>query len=111
MLKNFIIHLQFILVISKLWLNCNFHYFSFCILIFIFLECNCLVHNEIIKFKHPGVQQEILDRLISKNWRLLINPTLVFNQCLETNLRPFFWDKTDDYSNYTLVRTLYIILI
>ncbi|XP_026815806.1 MATH and LRR domain-containing protein PFE0570w-like [Rhopalosiphum maidis] len=68
----------------------------------IYFECDCLLDNEIIRFKHAGVQQEILDQLLLKNWRLLINPTLIFSQCLQTNLRPFFWDKTDDYVNYSL---------
>jgi len=66
--------------------------------------------SKIIKFKHAGVQQEVLDQLLTKNWRLLTNPSLVFSQCLETNLRPFFWDKPDDYSNYSLVRVLMYLL-
>eukprot|EP00102_Acyrthosiphon_pisum_P024721 XP_016661931.1 PREDICTED: protein ELYS [Acyrthosiphon pisum] len=68
----------------------------------IYFECDCLLDTEIIRFKHAGVQQEILDQLLLKNWRLLINPSLIFSQCLQTNLRPFFWDKTDDYVNYSL---------
>jgi len=68
-----------------------------------FIECDCLTGSEIIRFKHAGVQQEILDNLLSKNWKLLINPNLVFSQCLETKLRPFFWDKSDDYMNYSMV--------
>uniref|UniRef100_A0A2S2P3S5 Protein ELYS n=1 Tax=Schizaphis graminum TaxID=13262 RepID=A0A2S2P3S5_SCHGA len=68
----------------------------------IYFECDCLLDNEIIRYKHAGVQQEILDQLLLKSWRLLINPTLIFSQCLQTNLRPFFWDKTDDYVNYSL---------
>ncbi|XP_022175974.1 protein ELYS-like isoform X2 [Myzus persicae] len=68
----------------------------------IYFECDCLLDTEIIRFKHAGVQQEILDQLLLKNWRLLINPSLIFSQCLQTNLRPFFWDKTDDYANYSL---------
>ncbi|VVC44631.1 Hypothetical protein CINCED_3A002568 [Cinara cedri] len=67
-----------------------------------YFECDCLVKDEIISFKHAGIQQEILDQLLLKSWKLLINPTLVFNQCLQTNLKPFFWDKTDDYVNYSL---------
>jgi len=68
--------------------------------------------TEIIRFKHAGVQQEILDQLLLKSWRLLINPSLIFSQCLQTNLRPFFWDKTDDYVNYSLVRiNIYIYII
>jgi len=59
---------------------------------------------KIIRLKHSGVQQEILDQLLLKGWRSLINPSLVFNQCLQTNLKPYFWDKPDDYINYTLVR-------
>lgn len=62
--------------------------------------------DEIIQFKHAGIQQEILDQLLKKNWKLLTNPTLVFNQCLQTNLKPFFWDKTDDYVKYSVVRIL-----
>lgn len=74
--------------------------------IYFILECDCLVDKEIIRFKHAGVQQQILDDLHSKSWRLLKNPSLVFSQCLQTNLRPFFWDKPDDYDNYSLVRKL-----
>jgi len=74
------------------------------ILIIFFLECDCLLDTKIFRFKHAGVQQEILDQLLLKNWRLLINPSLIFSECLQTNLRPFFWDKTDDYVNYSLVR-------
>lgn len=59
--------------------------------------------SEIITFKHAGVQQEILDQLLTKNWRILLNPALVFSQCIQTNLKPFFWDKSDDYGNYNLV--------
>lgn len=73
------------------------------IIYFVFIECDGLVDTKIIRFKHSGVQQEILDQLLSKGWRSLINPSLVFNQCLQTNLKPFFWDKSEDYNNYTLV--------
>lgn len=72
----------------------------------VFLECDCLVDSEIVRFKHTGIQQDILDQLLLKNWKLLINPNLVFSQCLQTHLRPFFWDRTDDYANYSLVRKI-----
>lgn len=74
---------------------------------FFFLECDCLVDTKIIRYKHSGIQQEILDNLLSKGWRSLINPTLIFNQCLQTNLKPFFWDKPDNFTNYTLVSSLW----
>lgn len=74
------------------------------------------MNSEIIQFKHAGVQQEILDQLLLKNWKLLTNPSLVFSQCLQTNLRPFFWDNPEDYVNYSLVRitnmfNIYILII
>ncbi|XP_025408942.1 protein ELYS [Sipha flava] len=69
----------------------------------IYFECDCLMNSEIIQFKHAGVQQEILDQLLLKNWKLLTNPSLVFSQCLQTNLRPFFWDNPEDYVNYSLL--------
>ncbi|XP_050440382.1 protein ELYS-like isoform X2 [Adelges cooleyi] len=68
----------------------------------IYFECDCLMDTELVRLKHAGVQQEILDQLVEKNWKMLINPNLVFNQCLQANLRPFFWDKSDDYINYSL---------
>lgn len=67
--------------------------------------------KKIVKFKHAGVQQEILDQLLLKSWRLLINPSLVFNQCMHTNLQPFFWDKPDDYGNYSLVKEIFYYFI
>lgn len=62
------------------------------------------MNSEIIQLKHAGVQQAILDQLLLKSWRLLTNPCLVFNQCLQTNLRPFFWDNPENFVNYSLVR-------
>ncbi|XP_050548885.1 protein ELYS isoform X2 [Daktulosphaira vitifoliae] len=68
----------------------------------IYFECDCLLDTELVRLKHTGVQQKILDQLFEKNWRMLINPNLVFNQCLEVNLKPFFWDKSDDYNCYSM---------
>ncbi|KAL4105311.1 hypothetical protein QTP88_020559 [Uroleucon formosanum] len=76
----------------------------------IYFECECLLDTKIIRFKHVGVQQEVLDQLILNSWSLLINPSLIFIQCLQTNLRPFFWDKTDDYKNYTLFDKLNFVV-
>ncbi|XP_050427325.1 protein ELYS-like isoform X2 [Adelges cooleyi] len=68
----------------------------------IYFEYDCLLDTELVRLKHAGVQQQILDRLVEKNWKLLINPSLVFGQCLQAHLTPFFWDKPDDYVDYSL---------
>ncbi|XP_026815973.1 protein ELYS-like [Rhopalosiphum maidis] len=76
----------------------------------IYFECDCLLDNEIVKIKHAGVQQEILDELHLNKWKLLENPSLIFSQCLQTNLKPFFWDKTDDYVNYSLLDKVHFLI-
>jgi len=83
--------------------NCCLLYIYALFIIF-FPECECLLDTKIIKFKHVGVQQEVLDKLILNSWSLFENPSLVFCQCLQANLRPLFWNETYDYKNYTLVR-------
>eukprot|EP00102_Acyrthosiphon_pisum_P024723 XP_016661933.1 PREDICTED: uncharacterized protein LOC100571491 isoform X2 [Acyrthosiphon pisum] len=76
----------------------------------IYFECECLLDTKIIRFKHVGVQQKVLDKLILNSWSLFENPSLIFRQCSQTNLRPLFWDKTYDYQNYTLLDKLHFVV-
>ncbi|KAL5237976.1 hypothetical protein ACI65C_005386 [Semiaphis heraclei] len=76
----------------------------------IYFECDCLLDTEIIRFKHVGVQPEVLNELILKNGNLFLDPNSFFAQCLRTNLRPSFWDKTYDYKNCSSLNKLNFVV-